>query len=381
MKKKIHLSAPHISGNEKKYIQEAFDLNWIAPLGNNVDGFERELARYNSIKDAAVLISGTAAIHLALRLLEVGPEDTVFCSTLTFVATANPIFYQGATPVLIDSEESTWNMSPQALRRALNEAHDNGNLPKAVIVVHLYGQNAQMDELIAICDDYNVPIIEDAAESLGSEYKGRKSGTMGHLGIFSFNGNKIITSSGGGALISNDEKLLEKARFLATQARDPALHYQHSQEGYNYRMSNIVAGIGRGQLEAIDERVKQRRAVFDRYNRAFGHIPGIAFQPELKDTMSNRWLTALTVDEKQTGVSRYDIIEKLSEYNIESRPVFKPMHLQPLFNGVTYYPHEEINSVSDKLFESGLCLPSGSNMSVQEQERVISIITEFLKYK
>src|SRR5699024_1750448 len=251
-----------MSGREQKYVQEAFDLNWVAPLGNNVDGFEKELAEYNSINDAAVVVSGTAAIHLALGLLKVGTGDTVFCSSLTFVASVNPVVYQGATPVLIDSEPDTWNMSPIALKRALDEANVEDKLPKAVIVVHLYGQSAKMDEIMEICSEYNVPVIEDAAESLGSEYKGRKSGTIGKFGAYSFNGNKIITTSGGGALVSNDEEALQKARFLATQARDPAIHYQHSEVGYNYRMSNIVAGIGRGQLEVLDERVKQRRAIF-----------------------------------------------------------------------------------------------------------------------
>ena len=376
--KRIFLSSPHMSGNEQKYIQEAFDLNWIAPLGNNVDGFERDIAEYNSIKDAAVVVSGTSAIHLALRLLNVRAEDTVFCSSLTFVASANPIFYQGATPVLIDSEIDTWNMSPIALERALSEAKKSGNLPKAIIIVNLYGQSAKMEELTSICNKYNVPIIEDAAESLGSTYKGKKSGTFGKYGVFSFNGNKIITTSGGGALVSDDEEALKRARFLATQARDQAVHYQHSEIGYNYRMSNIVAGIGRGQMEVLDERVAQKRAVFERYYNAFGHLDGIEFQPELEQTMSNRWLTALTIDPKVTGVSRHEIIGRLAEDNIEARPVWKPMHLQPLFEGVKYYPHEEGNSVSDYLFEYGLCLPSGTNMSLEEQEQVIEIIKSLL---
>lgn len=376
--KRIFLSSPHMSGKEQKYIEEAFDLNWIAPLGNNVDGLEKELANYNNINGAAVVTSGTAAIHLALRLLGVDAEDVVFCSSLTFVASANPILYQGATPVLIDSELDTWNMSPVALKRALIDANAVGKLPKAVIVVNLYGQSAKMDELVAICDAYDVPVIEDAAESLGSTYKGKKSGTFGKYGIFSFNGNKIITSSGGGALVSDDEGALAKSRFLATQARDQAAHYQHSEIGYNYRMSNIVAGIGRGQLEVLDERVRARREVFNRYYQAFADVPGIKFQPELADTMSNRWLTALTIDPEIAGVSGYDIIDRLAEDNIEARPVWKPMHLQPLFDGVKYYPHEEGNSVSDYLFEYGLCLPSGSNMSVEEQERVIGIVKETL---
>lgn len=379
--KRIFLSSPHMSGKERKYIKEAFDLNWIAPLGNNVDGLEKELADYNAISGASVVSSGTAAIHLALRLLEVEAEDIVFCSSLTFVASANPILYQGATPVLIDSEMDTWNMSPIALERALAEAYEDGVLPKAVIVVNLYGQSAKMDELVAICDAYGVPVIEDAAESLGSTYKGRKSGTFGKFGIFSFNGNKIITSSGGGALVSDDKEALAKSTFLATQARDQAVHYQHSELGYNYRMSNIVAGIGRGQLEVLDERVRARREVFARYYESFADVQGITFQPELADTMSNRWLTALTIDPEVAGVSGHDIIARLAEENIEARPVWKPMHLQPLFDGVKYYPDEVGNSISDYLFKYGLCLPSGSNMSVEEQERVIGLIEEVLNKK
>ena len=376
--KRIFLSPPHMSGNEQKYIQEAFDLNWIAPLGNNVDAFEQALADYNNVKGASVVSSGTAAIHLSLRLLDVGPDDTVFCSSLTFVASANPILYQGATPVLIDSEMDTWNMSPQALERALQDAEKQGKLPKAVIVVNLYGQSAKMDEIMEICDSYGVPIVEDAAESLGSTYKGRNSGTFGKFGIFSFNGNKIITTSGGGALISNDTEALEKATFLATQARDAAIHYQHSEVGYNYRMSNIVAGIGRGQMEVLDERVRQKREVFARYEEALSDVPGIEFQPEPSETMSNRWLTVLTVDPEQTGVTRTEIIEALDRANIEARPVWKPMHLQPLFKGVTYYSHEQGKSISTDLFKYGLCLPSGTAMSEAEQQRVIDIIQNLI---
>jgi len=377
-RQRTFLSSPHMSGNEMKYINEAFDLNWIAPLGNNVEGFEKELAEYSNINSVAALSSGTSAIHLALRLYDVGLEDTVFCSSLTFVASANPILYEKAIPVLIDSEPETWNMSPEALERALADAKSNNKLPKAVIVVHLYGQSAKMDELMAVCKKYDVPLIEDAAESLGSKYKGIASGTIGEYGIYSFNGNKIITTSGGGALISNNEEQIQKARFLSTQARDPALHYQHSEIGYNYRMSNIVAGIGRGQLEVLDERVKMRRANFKRYEEAFSSIDGISFQPELKDTYSNRWLTALTIDPDKAGVTRTEIIEKLEESNIEARPVWKPMHLQPLFEQYAYYPHEEGKSISDALFENGLCLPSGSNMTEEQQEKVIGIIKEML---
>lgn len=378
-RQRVFLSSPHMSGNEQKYIQEAFDLNWIAPLGNNVDGFEAELATYNNISDVAVVTTGTAAIHLALRLLDVSSEDIVFVSSLTFVASANPILYQGATPVLIDSELDTWNMSPEALERALQDADEQEKLPKAVIVVHLYGQSAKIDEILTVCNKYGVPVIEDAAESLGSEYKGQKSGTHGDFGIYSFNGNKIITTSGGGALVANNEEAIQKARFLATQARDPAIHYQHSVEGYNYRMSNIVAGIGRGQLEVLDERVTQRRAVYERYKEAFANVLGVTFQPELEGTKSNRWLTALMIDPEVIDVTITDIIERLETENIEARPVWKPMHLQPLFEGVTYYPHKEGNSISDRLFEHGLCLPSGSNMTEEQQDKVIKIISESLK--
>lgn len=371
---RIFLSSPHMSGKEQTYIQEAFDLNWIAPLGTNVDGFEREIAAYNGVKGAAVLSSGTAAIHLALRLLGVERGDKVFCSTLTFAASANPILYEAAEPVFIDSEPETWNMSPLALNRAMEASAAAGKLPKAVIIVNLYGQSAKMDELLAICDDYQVPVIEDAAESLGSTYKGKKSGSFGKFGIFSFNGNKIITTSGGGALVSNDEAALQKARFLATQARDPAIHYQHSELGFNYRMSNVVAGIGRGQLEVLDERVAQRRMVYDRYAAAFEDTAGFTFQPELEGTRSNRWLTALTVDPEKASVDRTSIIDKLTAVNIEARPVWKPMHLQPLYAGYDYVPHTADISVSEELFSKGICLPSGSNMTEANQQRVIKAI-------
>lgn len=378
-KSRIYLSPPHMSGNEQKYINEAFETNWIAPLGPNVDAFEKELAEYVGSKGAAAVSSGTAAIHLALRLLDVQQGDKVFCSSLTFIASANPILYQGAEPVFIDSEPDTWNMSPLALERAMEEAKKEGKLPKAVIVVNLYGQTAKMDEILAICNHYQVPVVEDAAESLGSTYKGKKSGTFGKFGIYSFNGNKIITTSGGGMLVSDDVEALQKARFLATQARDPAPHYQHSQVGYNYRMSNIVAGIGRAQLEVLDERVKARRTIFDRYVQALGDIEGVRFMPELEGTMSNRWLTTLTIDQQALGVTPMDIINALAEENIEARPVWKPLHLQPVFNGVTYYPHEEDWSVSDELFANGICLPSGSSMTIDEQNRVIDVFIKAIK--
>lgn len=379
MKERIFLSSPHMSGKEQSYIEYAFDTNWIAPLGPNVDAFEREIANYAEVADAAATSSGTAAIHLALELLNVGKDDVVFCSSLTFIASANPILYTGATPVFIDSEAETWNMSPVALEKALVEAEQNGKLPKAVIIVNLYGQSAMMDELIALCDKYEVPVVEDAAESLGSYYKGKPSGSFGKFGIFSFNGNKIITTSGGGMLLSNDVEALKQSRFLATQARDTAVHYQHSVMGYNYRLSNILAGVGRAQLEVLDTRVNARRAVFDRYVEALNGIDGIDFMPELENTYGNRWLTTLTLDPEKIKATPYELIEELGKENIEARPVWKPLHLQPLFEGSRFYAHSEDEIVSERLFEQGLCLPSGSNLTVEQQERVISKIKEVLK--
>lgn len=370
-KKRIFLSSPHMSGKEHKYINEAFETNWIAPLGPNVDAFEKEIANYVGADEAVAVSSGTAAIHLALSLLNVKKGDTVFCSSLTFIASANPIIYQGAEPVFIDSEPDTWNMSPSALERAFHDAARDGKLPKAVIVVNLYGQSAKMDEILSICNHFRIPIIEDAAESLGSTYKGKSSGTFGKYGIYSFNGNKIITTSGGGMLVANDAEALKKARFLATQARDPAPHYQHSQIGFNYRMSNILAGIGRAQLEVLEERVGARRAIFEKYQDELGLLPGVSFMPELADTRSNRWLTALTINEMESGVSAKELLQGLMEENIEARPVWKPLHLQPIFAGLKYYSHQGETSISEQLFETGICLPSGTNMSEEDQVRVI----------
>lgn len=377
-KTKIFLSTPHMSGNEQKYIDEAFETNWIAPLGNNVNAFEKEMAECNGSAGAAVLSSGTAAIHLALDLLGVRQGDTVFCSSLTFVASANPILYLGGEPVFIDSEKETWNMSPAALTRAMEEAQAKGKLPKAVVIVNLYGQSAKMDELLAICDSYGIPVIEDAAESLGSSYKGKRSGTFGKFGIYSFNGNKIITTSGGGMLVSDDLQELDHARFLATQAREQEKHYQHNTVGYNYRMSNILAGIGRAQLEVLDERVKARRAVFARYEEALGGIAGISFMPELAGTYSNRWLTAMELNPEIVSVTPNELIDALEAENIEARPVWKPLHMQPLFEGCKFYAHADDDIVSERLFARGICLPSGSNMTVEEQERVIRVIREKL---
>lgn len=376
--KYIYLSPPHMSGTEQQFIREAFATNWIAPLGPHVDAFEREMAAYAGVKDAVAVSSGTAAIHLALRLLDVKNGDYVFCSSLTFVASANPILYVGAEPVFIDSEPDTWNMSPQALQRALEEANREGTLPKAVIVVHLYGQSAKMEEILSLCNQYQIPVIEDSAESLGSSYKGKVSGSFGRFGVYSFNGNKIITTSGGGMLISDDEESLQRARFLATQARDSASHYQHSDMGYNYRLSNLLAGVGRSQLQVLDERVKARRAIFDRYKRTLSHFSGIQFMPELENTLSNRWLTAITLNLQETGITVHYLLEALMREKIEARHVWKPLHLQPLFKGKRFYPHEEGLHVSELLFESGICLPSGSSMTEEEQQRVINCIQSVL---
>lgn len=370
-----------MTGNEQKYMEEAFQTNWIAPLGPNVDAFENEMASYIGAKGAVAVSSGTAAIHLALRLLNVKKGDKVFCSSLTFVASANPIVYQGAVPVFIDSEPETWDMSPQALEKALVEAYQEGSLPKAVIVVHLYGQSAKMDEILALCNQYDVPIVEDAAESLGSTYKGKASGTFGKFGIYSFNGNKIITTSGGGMLVSDDMEALNKARFLATQARDYALHYQHSELGFNYRMSNILAGIGRAQLDVLEDRVNARRTIFERYYDELFDIQGIELMPELPKTRSNRWLTALTIEESEVGVSINYLLHSLGVENIEARPVWKPLHLQPLFQGAQYYTHDENINVSEQLFNKGICLPSGSNMTKEDQMRVINCVKQLLRVK
>ncbi|MGE7761370.1 DegT/DnrJ/EryC1/StrS family aminotransferase [Peribacillus sp. NPDC097895] len=377
--KRIYLSPPHMSGNEQMYVNEAFKTNWIAPLGPNVKALEEGFANYAGTKGALAVSSGTAAIHLALQVLGVTTGDTVFCSSLTFIASANPIVYQGAEPVFIDSEPDTWNMSARALERALEDARKKQKIPKVVILVHLFGQSAKMDEIMNICRKYKVALIEDAAESLGSTYKGKQTGSFGDIGIYSMNGNKIITTSGGGMLVSNQGGFLDKALYLSTQARDPAIHYQHSSIGYNYRLSNILAGIGRAQLEVLDERVKARREIFDRYKKSLESIPGITFMPELKDTMGNRWLTALTIDDKVTGVRNLDVINALEAGNIESRPVWKPLHLQPIFKDAAIFTESDDKNISNMLFEQGLCLPSGSGMTLEDQERVVAIVKEVLE--
>jgi len=366
MNPKIWLSSPHMGGNELKYVNEAFETNWVAPLGPNVNSFEKELAQYLNVKHCAALTSGTAAIHLALIILGVKQGDEVICQSFTFSATANPIVYQGATPVFVDSESESWNMDPQLLEEAIKDRIRNGKTPKAIIVVHLYGMPAKMEEILSISQKYGIPLIEDAAEALGSKYNGISCGTMGCMGVLSFNGNKIITTSGGGALISNNHDFIHKARFLATQARDNAPHYQHSHIGYNYRMSNIVAGIGRGQLEVLDLRVKQRRDNNAFYRELLKEVKGITFHSEMPNTFSNFWLTTIIVDPKVTGVSREDLRLGLEKDNIESRPLWKPMHLQPVFSGAPSYT----NGFSEYAFENGLCLPSGSNLTEREKERI-----------
>lgn len=372
--KPIYLSPPHMSGLEKNYIEEAFKTNWIAPLGPNVTAFENEFAHFVGISGAVALSSGTAGLHLALRLAGVDENDIVFCSTLTFVATANAVLYLNAVPVFIDSEPNSWNMSPHSLLQAFQDAEKMGRLPKAVIIVNVYGQSADMEALLTICDHYGVPVIEDAAESLGATYKGKASGTLGKFGIFSFNGNKIITTSGGGMLVSEDLNALDKARFWATQARDSAGHYQHSEMGYNYRLSNVLAGIGRGQLKVLHDRVKVRRAIYDRYKKELANVEGIEFMPEASFGKSTRWLTVMTVDQDKCGKTPLDIIDALAKENIESRKAWKPLHMQPLFYKSIFYPHEKGKSFSEKLFEIGVCLPSGSNLTEHEQLHVIKCL-------
>jgi dTDP-4-amino-4,6-dideoxygalactose transaminase len=382
MKSKIWLSSPHIGNNELRYVNEAFASNWIAPLGPHVNAFEYGLQTITQTKHAAALSSGTSAIHLALILLDIKSGDSVFCQSITFSASANPIAYQGAIPVFIDSEKDTWNMDPILLKTALEEAKQIGNLPKAIIVVHLYGMPAKMDKIFSIANEYNVPIIEDAAEALGANIDGKSCGGFGEFGVLSFNGNKIITTSGGGALLSNDSEMIEKARFLATQARDAAAHYQHSHIGYNYRMSNVLAGIGRGQLEVLSDRVAARRNNFEKYKQYFVKYNNVGFniqfQEEPQGYYSNRWLTCILVDPSSNkGLTREEIRLAMDEENIETRPLWKPMHQQPVFVSSKSY----LNGVSDKLFENGLCLPSGSNLSEDEFERIFNCLdTIFSKH-
>jgi len=373
--KHIPLSIPHLSGQEARYVTEALETNWVAPLGPNVDAFERDMQAYTGAGATLATSSGTAAIHLALATIGVTTGEDVFCQSLTFIASTNPIRYVGARPVLIDSEEETWNMSPVALRWALIQAATRGRLPKAVIVVHLYGVAAQIEEIAALCEEYDVPLIEDAAESLGTRVNGRMTGTFGTFGIYSFNGNKIITTSGGGMLVANDPALIERAFYLGTQARQQVLHYEHTEVGYNYRMSNVAAGIGRGQLEVLDQRVDARRKIFDRYDRAFAQ-DGVTSQVEQTGTFANRWLSAFLLPGGQA--QRDAMIQTLQQANAESRPVWKPMHLQPVYRDVPFVTAEGVD-VSRRLFEDGICLPSASQMTFTEQAVVIRNVRHALQ--
>lgn len=375
-----------MGGGEMKYVKEAFDSNWVAPLGPNVDAFERELCAATGAKHVAALSSGTAAIHLSLIMLGVGPGDYVIGTSFTFSATVNPIAYLGANPVLVDSEPGTWNMDPGLLEEAIQslkvgkskglKVGGAGRLPKAIVVAHLYGMPARMKEIMAVADKYGIPVVEDAAEALGSEYMGRRVGCNSKFGILSFNGNKIITTSGGGALISDDAALIERARFLATQARDPAPHYQHSVIGYNYRMSNVVAGVGRGQLEVLDLRVRQHREFNAWYRELLKDVPGVTFQSEPSaDFFSNFWLTCIVIDPAVAGTDREKLRLAFEAANIESRPLWKPMHLQPVFAGCPAY----VNGTSERLFENGLCLPSGSNIDEEGRERIAEVLRREFK--
>lgn len=371
---RIYLSPPHMSGMEQQFVEDAFASNWIAPLGAHVDAFEQELAYFTGSVDCVALSSGTAALHLALIMQGVTRGDTVICPTLTFSASANPIVYQGATPVFVDCESTSWNMDPALCEIAVKEQIALGKKPKAIIIVHLYGMPSQMDAFIRISNAYNIPLIEDAAESLGGVYHGQHTGTFGTFGILSFNGNKVITTSGGGALLCRSSEQAKYARFLATQARDAAPHYQHSVIGYNYRLSNICAAIGRGQMTVLSNRIVARRNIFQKYQNAFSKIDGFGFTSEPDNVISSRWLTTMLIDPTKTGISREDIRLLLAEHGIEARPIWKPMHLQPIFKEATSYNQ----GVAEYIFEHGLCLPSGSSLTNSQQQEIIDLILSAL---
>ncbi|MDE2123410.1 MAG: aminotransferase class I/II-fold pyridoxal phosphate-dependent enzyme [Betaproteobacteria bacterium] len=401
LSQRVYLSSPHLGEDEVALVQEAFSSNWIAPLGPHVDAFERELAALVGVQHAAATSSGTAALHLGLRLLGVGPGDVVLCSSLTFVASANPIKQLGATPMFIDSEPESWNMSSQALAAALAALRVQGITPKAAVVVNLYGQSAEMNTIVPLLEQYGVPMLEDAAESLGATYHGRPSGSFGRLAVFSFNGNKIITTSGGGMLVGNDAALIAHARALSTQAREPARHYEHVEDGYNYRLSNVLAGIGRGQLRVLEQRVQSRRAVFAQYRQALAGVPGLRWMAEPAGHRSTRWLSAFVLEGEGAQARRDALLDFLERHNVEARPVWKPMHLQPLYGGCHYVPHAPApagavpslassppsagsprgptHDVSRALFEGGVCLPSGSNMSATQRERVCALVARGLE--
>jgi dTDP-4-amino-4,6-dideoxygalactose transaminase len=367
---RIYLSPPHMSGEELEFVEDAFASNWIAPLGPHVDAFEREMAEYLGVSHAAALVSGTAAIHLALRLVGVQPGDEVLCSTLTFSASANPVLYEHAKPVFVDCGTASWNIDPALLREELNACALRGQLPRAVIVVDLYGEPADYNEIEEVCSRYDVPVIEDAAEALGATYAEKRAGAHGRVSILSFNGNKIITTSGGGMLVSDNGELIERARFLAAQARDHAPHYQHSHLGFNYRMSNVLAAIGRAQLRVLPERIAARQRNLEFYSRELGSLPGIEFMPRQKCGGGNHWLTCITIDPAEFGATREEVRLMLEAHNIEARPVWKPLHLQPVFDGFRVRGGER----SEAIFERGLCLPSGSNLSQADLERICGLI-------
>ena len=367
---RIFLSPPHMCGKEIAFIHEAFDSNYIAPIGPHVDAFEREFCQVTGAQYAAAVSSGTAALHLALMLCNISTNDVVACSTFTFAGSAFPIMYLGARPVFIDSGKNTWNMDPQLFEEAVKDGLKRKNRIKAAIIVHLYGQSADLDPLVEICDKYDIVLIEDAAESLGATYKGRNTGTIGTIGIYSFNGNKIVTTSGGGMLVSDNKELVEKARFLATQARDPFPHYEHSFIGFNYRLSNVCAAIGRGQMSVLNERVKRKRDIFNFYSQKLSAIPGFSFMPEAAYGKSNRWLTCLTIDPAKAGITAELLRLALEKENIESRPLWKPMHLQPVFKKCPSFA----NGVSEDLFSKGICLPSGTNLSEDDLNRIVDCI-------
>ena len=372
--KRILLSVPHMGGAEEQYVREAFASNWLSTVGPNLTAFEQEFSRFIGLP-ALALGSGTAAIHLGLRLLGVGLGDEVFCPTLTFVATANPILYQGGIPVFLDSDYDSWNVDPNILEDALRERAARNRLPRALIIVHLFGQCADMDPILDLCNRYEVPVLEDAAEALGASYKGRPAGGFGAVSAFSFNGNKIITTTGGGMLVAQSSKLIDKARFWSTQARDPGLSYEHSEMGYNYRMSNVLAGIGRGQLQVLEGRVRRRRGIAFRYRYAFSDLSGIELMPQAKYGLHTNWLSCFLIDEERFGASRDALIQALDEANIESRPVWKPMHMQPLFRDASSYG----GAVAEDLFKRGICLPSSSSLTLEEQDRVIQAVRSAAK--
>lgn len=375
--KKIYLSSPHMGGEERKFIDEAFESNWIAPLGKNVDEFEREVREYAGVEGSLATVSGTSAIHMALKCAKVKPKDIVFCSSLTFAASCNPIIYENAVPVFIDSDKETWNMSPVALEKAFLKYKELHNMPKAVIVVDLYGESAKYDEIRYLCNKYNVPIIEDSAEALGSEYKGKKLGSFGDYSVFSFNGNKIITTSGGGMLLSNNVEMIKKAKFWITQSRENKRYYEHKELGYNYRMSNILAGIGRGQMRVLDERVEKKRKIYNFYKKEFIDNPFIEMKKQCKDCKSNEWLSCALLDRK-SKVKPIDIILQLEKNNIEARHIWKPMHMQPFYKNYDFISEKSEGSNAEDIFENGVCLPSDTKNTREDMERIVKIIKDIL---